>query len=322
MGRRATVPTAAALLIFGCTCTDPKPAIPPMTKAKAPLDLGFRAYGHVQTLVNYGPRHVGSKGWKQAIDFIMGELTDMGLEPRRDEWFNGKEQLSFTNISVTLKGTSKDKIVIGCHHDTKKCVGHHDPAHNFRFVGANDSGSGVGLLIELARILKNVEHVATYEFVFFDGEESLPWDWDKKRALFGSKRYVRHYVQARFDEPENTPIIQAFILIDMVGAKDLQIDEETNSDKELRDIFYAAAKANGHEKYFYVDSLPVTDDHTPFLDDTKVRCINLIDFEDNPHWHKASDALEHISADSLHLVGEVVLTALPAIETRFIATTN
>ena len=140
------------------------------------------------------------------------------------------------------------------------------------------------------------------------------------RALFGSKKYVRDYVQARLNAPEDVPVIQAFILLDMVGATDLQIDEEENSHKELRDIFFAAAKTNGHEGYFYADSLPVTDDHTPFLDDTSVRCIDLIDFEDNPHWHKASDALEKISEKSLHIVGEVVLTALPAIETRFITT--
>ena len=70
MRRRATVPLAAALLIFGCTCTDPKPALPPMTKAKAPLNMGFQAYNHVRNLVNLGPRHVGSKGWKQGIEYI------------------------------------------------------------------------------------------------------------------------------------------------------------------------------------------------------------------------------------------------------------
>jgi len=303
-----------SLLFLGCACTDPN-VIPPITAVRAPADLGKNALGHVTILVSYGPRHTGAVGWTNGINYISNQLTAMGLNPVKDTWLNGVEGLSFTNISVTLPGKSKDKIVIGCHHDTKKCQGHPDPAHNFSFVGANDSGSGVGLLLELARVLKDKDRKATYELVFFDGEESLPWKWDIDRALFGSKRYVRRYEQAMLDDPSG-PKIQAFMLVDMVGAKDLQIDEEENSDQDLRDVLFKAAQAAGHEKYFFQNRLPVIDDHIPFVN-AGIRSIDLIDIHVNDEWHTEKDVLAHLSADSLHVVGEVVLTALPAIEKRY-----
>jgi Zn-dependent M28 family amino/carboxypeptidase len=303
-------------LLVGSTCWR-HPGDPVLAAVRAPDGMGQRAYRHVAALCAIGPRFTSSMGWSQGLGYITGQLLELGLEPQKDTWVDELENLAFTNISVTIKGSSSDKIVIGCHHDTKRCSGHADAKHNFEFVGANDSGSGVGLLLELARVLRDRPTRATYELVFFDGEESLTWAWDEQRALFGSKRYVRRYQQARLDDAQ-APIIRAFILLDMIGAKDLHIDDDTNSDPELKRIFGAAAKACGHGKYFYANRLAVSDDHLPFIRSTPpIPAIDLIDLHDNPQWHEATDTLEHISADSLHLLGEVVLTALPAIEARY-----
>jgi Zn-dependent M28 family amino/carboxypeptidase len=279
--------------------------------------MGERAYEHVRELCSFGPRHTGSPGWQKAVDYMVAQLEGMGLTPRRDTWTDPLEHLTFTNVIVTLPGADPEahgKIVLACHHDTKKAEGHPDPAHNFHFVGANDSGSGVGLLLELARALAggSPPHQRTIELVFFDGEESLPWKWDLKRALFGSRRYLRNSMQDRLDDP-SLPRIECLVLLDMVGAKDLQIDEETDSDPVLRDIFRAAAAATGYSDYFFQKRHRVTDDHTPFLEEG-IPAIDLIDLHDNEHWHTDADTLEHISADSLRIVGEVVLTALPVLD--------
>lgn len=311
---KITIALGLCLLLIGSTCwrREPKPR-PKIDPVKAPAAFGDRAYQHVAELVSFGERHSGSKGSLRGLKYLEDQLVAIdGLKPVRDEWEDKIEKIEFTNISVTLKGQSPHKIVIGCHHDTKNC---HTESHDFFFVGANDSGSGVAMLIELARVLSaKKDRRATYELVWFDGEESLTWDWTHHRALFGSRHYVRRYEQSRIDNPE-APEIRAFVLIDMVGAADLHIDNETNSDQEFRDIFYAAAKALGHEKCFYKDKLAITDDHIPFLEATpKIRSIDLIDLENNSQWHTEDDTLMYISAKSLHLVGEVVLTALPALE--------
>ena len=103
----------------------------------------------------------------------------------------------------------------------------------------------------------------------------------------------------------------------MVGSKDLQIDDDTNSDLELRELFGQVAKACGHERYFFKQKQTVADDHVPFRD-AGFRVIDLIDIADTPEWHTEPDTLDRLSPKSLQIVGEVVLAALPEIERRFV----
>jgi Zn-dependent M28 family amino/carboxypeptidase len=206
--------------------------------------------------------------------------------------------------------------VLACHHDTKCTQGHADPAHNFEFVGANDGGSGVGLLLALAPVLAQQPRDATIELVFFDGEESLDWDWNEaRRALFGSKRYVRRQRDAELKS--GAPRIAAMVLLDMVGRTDLHIQEELSSTPRLRTIVWSAAKACGHQEQFFRSAEACSDDHRPFLD-VGIPAVDLIDLVGNPHWHKATDTVENLSAASLQRVGEVVLTALPLIEREYV----
>lgn len=323
-------PSRSAALLAGLAACAPSengralkpqdPAPPPVRVEKPddlPEDLGERAFAHAKALVGFGPRHAGVPGWERSVDYIAAQLEGVGLTPRRDRWTEPGEGITFENVSAVIRGSVPDRIVIGCHHDTKVTSGHEgEPEHNFPFVGANDSASGVGLLLELAHWLAAHPPRATVEVVFFDGEESLPFDWDLARALFGSRRFVAAYEAAR-KRDRLVPPIRAMILLDMVGAEDLTIDDETRSDRVLQRIFAAAAEACGHAAYFFEHQLSVADDHVPFLD-AGIPAIDLIDIHDNPQWHTADDTLEHLSPRSFQIVGEVVLTALPAVEERFV----
>lgn len=305
------------LATTAATCgMDPSPLM--LTPRPTPPDLGTKAYVHVEKLVSFGARDTGSPGWRQAVDYMVQTLRGHGLQPVVDRWYDAQEDLTFENVIVTLPGRVQDRIVIGCHHDTKKTHGHDNPDHNFAFVGANDSGSGVGLLLALAELLASQKELdATYELVFFDGEESRTWHWNEgERALFGSRRYVRSQREAAL-LGTGRGTIRAFILLDMVGAKDLQIDDELNSDPGLKKIIAASAAACGHQQYFFKKSLHVSDDHLPFLE-VGIPAIDLIDLADNPQWHTPDDTLEHISAESMQIVGEVVFTALPEVERQFV----
>ncbi len=315
------------LLLAGlCACAPPhtrqpswqdRVPMPPLTRQPAPADLGQQAFAHVEKLVAMGPRHAGTKGWQKSVDYIAAELARLGLAVQRDRWTEPDERVEFENLVATLPGSSRDRILIACHHDTKRCTGHADAARNFEFVGANDSGSGVGLLLALAAVLRTRQHAATYELAFFDGEESQTWEWEGgKRALFGSRRYVAE-MQRKEQEASSEGPVRALVLLDMVGAKSLQIDDDSNSDQELKQVFAAAAKACGHERYFFVHKQTVSDDHLPFVD-AGIRAIDLIDIADNPEWHTKDDVLERMSAASLQIVGEVVLTALPELERRHV----
>ena len=105
---------------------------------------------------------------------------------------------------------------------------------------------------------------------------------------------------------------RAMILVDMIGDRDLSIRRETHSAGWLTEIVWDAAARLGHGRHFLRDTLPVEDDHVPFLR-LGVPATLLIDF-DYPPWHTADDTLDKISAQSLSVVGEVLLEALPSVE--------
>ncbi len=291
-----------------------------LTAVPAPLDLGERAFEHAQTLVGFGPRHAAkapTPGWSKQIDYIAAELGRHGIVAELDTWTDRRELLTFTNIIATIPGTHPERIVLACHHDTKCTQGHLEPEHNFPFVGANDGASGVALLLALVPALQQRANQATIQLVFFDGEESLDWSWNgAARALFGSRRFVRRHR----DEAAilaTAPRIEAMVLLDMVGRTDLHIQEELYSSPQLRRILWSAAVATGHRDRFFRTAEAASDDHVPFLD-VGIPAVDLLDLTGNPHWHKPTDTLANLSPTSLQIVGEVVLTMLPAVERTYL----
>ena len=289
--------------------------VEPLEAVRAPTDLGERAYEKLRTIVGFGPRHTAATptpGWSKQLDYIENELVAAGLKPTRDTWTDRKELLTFSNISAVIPGRSKERVVLACHHDTKCTQGHSDPRRNFHFVGANDGGSAVALLLALAPTLASRQGEATIELLFLDGEESLDWRWnDGSRAMFGSKRYVQRLRHAMQEDQE--PPVRALVLLDMVARTDLHIQEELYSDAGLRKIAFAAAVATGRQESFFRSAESASDDHVPFLA-AGIPSIDLIDLKGNPHWHEPTDTIENCSAASLQAVGDVVLTMLPAVE--------
>jgi glutaminyl-peptide cyclotransferase len=283
---------------------------------RAPADFGERAFAHAAALVAFGPRNPGTPGWSKQLDYIETTLRGLGVEVKRDTWTDRKELVTFTNLAATIPGKRKERVVLACHHDTKCTTGHKKPEHNFHFVGANDGASGVAFLLALAPHLLAGPRDVTIDLVFFDGEESLDWDWnDAARALFGSKRFVKKHRDALLLGEEAR--IEALILLDMVGRTDLHIQEELYSTASLRRLVWSAAVACGHQSSFYQRAEAASDDHRPFLD-VGIPAVDLIDLNGNPHWHKKTDTLENMSGKSMQIVADVVLTLLPEVEKRFV----
>ena len=148
------------------------------------------------------------------------------------------------------------------------------------------------------------------DLVFFDGEEAVV-AWSDADSTYGSRNLV-----ARWGEAGELESIGAMILLDMVGDTDLQVPREINSTNWINDVVWDAARELGYEANFPATSHAIMDDHLPFID-AGVDAIDLIDFTYGPgnrFWHSPFDTLDRISADSLGVVGRVVLQSLPTIE--------
>jgi hypothetical protein len=109
------------------------------------------------------------------------------------------------------------------------------------------------------------------------------------------------------------------ILLDLIGDADLTVMKETTSYGRYRDLFWESARELGQGDAFVNEFVAVGDDHQPFAE-AGVRAVNLIDFMygdrsvPGKYWHTPEDTLDKISAQSLQIVGDVVLATLPKIE--------
>jgi Zn-dependent M28 family amino/carboxypeptidase len=275
-------------------------AVAAVPAAERPAFDGQAALRHVERLVAIGPRVAGTPGGVKAREYIVGELRKIKgvqAEVRPFEADTPQGKVAMANIVAVVRGRRPEIIMLAGHYDTKLYK-------EFRFVGANDGGSSAALLIELARRLAAGPRDHTYWLVWFDGEEAVA-TWTDRDSLYGSRRLAADLARAR-------QLPRALILVDMIGDRDLLIRREAHSAGWLTEIVWDAAGRLGHGKHFARDSMPVEDDHVPFLR-LGVPATLLIDF-DYPPWHTAEDTLDKVSAESLAIVGAVVLEALPSVE--------
>ena len=117
-----------------------------------------RAWEHLRQLVAIGPRPSGSPAIEQTRKYITEQLAAAGLSVAEQEWDEQTplDRVKMVNLSVTIPGVRRDRIVIAGHYDTKLY-------RQFRFVGASDGGSSAAFLLELARVLKARRNPFTIE---------------------------------------------------------------------------------------------------------------------------------------------------------------
>jgi Zn-dependent M28 family amino/carboxypeptidase len=267
---------------------------------------GSKAWEHLRKQVSLGPRPSGTPAIVETRKYIIEQLKAVGIEAKEQPFIGMTPlgEVSMANIIATIPGRRPDRIVLASHFDTKLF-------REFRFVGANDGASSTAALLELGRVLKGRQNELTIELLFLDGEEARLPEWRGADNTYGS----RHYVQAA-QKSGSIKSLKALVLLDMIGDRELTIKRDSNSTPWLVDIVWSAAGRLGHGATFSNQLTTIEDDHIPFLR-AGVPAVDLIDLE-NPTWHTAQDDLDHVSARSLQVVGDVVLAAMPEIEKRIL----
>ena len=294
----------------------------PASPAKSASDFdGERAFEHVRKQVEFGPRPPGSPELEKTRSYMIDQLKSYGLKVTTDEFHpvTPVGDRKMVNVTAELPGESTDVIIISSHYDTKLFK-------DFKFVGAVDAGSSTGELLEIARVMaaSKTKPKLTYWFVFFDGEEALCSGWDDchnpnpadpKKPLADNTYGSRHMVEQLIAHGE-LKRVRAMILFDMMGFKNLRLGRDDMSTGWLQDIVYQTAKQIGYGAIFVDDREGVGgDDHEAFLR-AGVDSLDIIQLSSYPYWHDKADTLDKVSAKSLKIVGDVLLTSLPKIEER------
>ena len=300
MRRNGAIWAAAGLwCAAGCGPSPEKPAaVAPAVAVPAAIAVsGERALEEVRKFVELGPRDSGTPGAERAATYLRDRLRELGVEAEIQEFtdLTPVGELTFRNVLGRIPGTGGRILLLGSHYDTKADIE--------GFVGANDSGSSTGLLLELARVLMaRAPHAMEIRFAFFDGEESRQ-RYGPNDGFHGS----RHLAETMEADGSLTNVA-AMILLDMVGDRDLTITIPRNCTPWLTTLAFDAARAEGARTKFQLYPYTVGDDHEEFFA-RGVPAIDLIDFQfgsapgKNDYWHTAQDTLDKLSAESLETVG-------------------
>lgn len=309
------------------------------TFTDAPTFQGSNAFGRMlEQVCDFAPDHVaprsrvpGTPGHAAAEDAAVIALTAAGWKVQRQD-FTGADYdaldkgnvsywagppmckaadrarllgLAFSNV-LAEDGTGDRVYLLMAHYDAKRNATEDVEANHSKPVpGANDGASGVGVLIEAARVLRERDRSATLRLLLDDGEDGF----EDCHPLAGSVYYARTLPA---DERSR---IAGVLLLDMVGDAAAKYCYAGNSDT-LRSRFVEAARAQAADALSGAPTCAVYDDHTAFTD-LRVPALDVIDFRRPgtsfpPYWHTVHDTPDKLSPAMLGEVGRTVVAMVDA----------
>jgi glutaminyl-peptide cyclotransferase len=271
---------------------------------------GKRAMKYLRAICEIGPRMSGTKGMQKQQELIKKHFDDLGIkityQTFKAKQNSVKQEVEFTNIIASFQPEKKRRVILCSHYDTRPIADQEPDPRDWRkpFVSANDGGSGVAILMELAHQLKDVKTNVGVDFVLFDGEEFI-WQTqgpNKDRYFIGSDYFAKTWRKTK-DRPEYA----GAILLDMTAGKNMRLFLEVNSYRfhpELCKQVWGIANEQKAKAFVFDTRHEVQDDHLA-LQRAGIPAIDIIDF-DYPHWHKLSDHPENCSVESMEQVAGVL----------------
>lgn len=311
---QAKTSSAPAAQAFGNDDSPPKLPFPPDDGPPPHVD-GERAMKYVKEIVAFGPRPLGSTNHKKVEDFLVAHLKRDDLENDVFTADTPEGKFPVHNIIAKFPGTKDGIIVIASHYDTNY------PLRNTSFVGANDGGSSSGLLLELANQLRGKKlNGYSVWLVWDDAEEAIEPDGSgglpAKMPFEADSLYGISHLAKSWQADGTLKKIEAFLLTDMVGDADLNIEHDASSTPWLESVIYEAATRLGYQSHFFARTMAVEDDHIPFLK-LGVPSADFIDFDygyNDVYWHTTQDTVDKLSPKSLEIVGSTVLETIRILD--------
>ncbi len=318
--------TVAICALVGCSQQHSTPTTAsvseakPATTAEAPLSAevasaaagpaptinSTRAFQYVKEFVSIGSRKPGSPGHAKAEKYILSHLSGDNAEVDSFTANTPVGKFPGKNIIAKFAGKKDGIIVIAGHYETNY------PLPD-AFVGANDGGSTTGLLLELANQFRGKQLDGYSIWLLWTDDEEAFVKWSATDSLYGTK-----HLAAKWQQDGTAGKIKAFILLDMIGDADLDIQRDTNSTPWLSDLVYQAASKLGYQSHFFQQTTALEDDHIPFAK-IGVPVVDIIDIDygyANAYHHTTQDTLDKLSPKSLQIVGDVVLQTIQYVNQR------
>lgn len=322
----ATVATAifmTATLLASCSTSDKKSADnydDPF--AEAPVFNSDSAFSYVRQQVEFGPRVPGTPAHDKCADYLAAELRRHGatevIEQKTNVRVYTGQTLPCRNIFARFNTDATDRVLLLAHYDTRPWADQDDNKENAEkpIPGANDGGSGVAVILEIARNINKLNKKTGIDILFVDVEDygkSAGWDNNNDTWGLGTQYFVKNLPYTA----DNLP--RWGICLDMVGGKNAVFHREFISNtkaKDVVDLVWNVAVRSGYGERFINEAAgSIIDDHY-FINNAGIKCIDIIECNSNTTrsfpetWHTLDDDLNSIDPQSLKAAGQTVINTI------------
>lgn len=306
-------------VMVGCASCKPQQSTSSGTEAQDEATVkqvvtfdGLSALNLVMAQCEFGPRVPGTPAHSNCAAWLEQRLKmwcDSTIVQEGVVTTFDNKKLNIKNFVGIFNPEASSRILLLAHWDCRPWADNDpDPAkHKEPVMGANDAASGVAVLLELARLMKEKKPSIGVDILLVDAED---WgtDGDEDSWALGTQYWARH--------PHVKGYTAQFgILLDMVGAQGAQFNKEYMSMQFAGSVVnqvWRTAQESGFDNYF-ISSIggAVTDDHI-VVNEMGIKCIDIIDMRNDGDtgffegWHTTGDTLDKIDSNVLKAVGQTV----------------
>lgn len=289
-----------------------------------PAFIADSAMAYCQAQCDFGPRTMNSKAHDLCEEWIINKFKGFGLDVETQKadltgWDGTK--LHSTNIIAHFNPQAERRILICAHWDSRPWADNDPDSTNWHkpVLAANDGASGVGVMLEVARLLQNDTTLAIgVDLVCFDAEDYGTPQWAEKNEDSEKTWALGAQYWAKNLSGDNKP--QFGILLDMVGGQGAKIYQEHFSLRyaaSIVDKVWSAARHAGFSSVFANEvGGGVTDDHIP-VNEAGIPTVDIIPFYPDcrqssfgPTWHTINDDMEHLDINTLKAVGQTLIQVI------------
>jgi len=293
-----------------------------VSASKAPVFNADSAYSYVAAQTAFGPRTPNSSAHKACAAWLASELERHGakiyVQNATLTAYNG-DKLEASNIIGSFNPDNQRRILLFAHWDTRPYADNETDAilQMQPIDGADDGASGVGVLLEAARLLGASKPDVGVDIIFFDAEDygtpSFVEEHKPDTWCLGSQFWAKN---------PHTPDYKAEfgILLDMVGARDATFYKEFTSVRyasQYVERVWAAARELGYGKFFInAKGGAVIDDHQYVINGRRIPCLDIINYDSETdsgfgaYWHTHKDNMSIIDKSTLKAVGQTILSVI------------
>lgn len=292
-------------------------------KVDVPTFNSDSAYNYIAKQVEFGPRVPNTQEHTRCAAYLVQRLKDFGAEVIEQDFiataFDGTK-LKAKNIIGQYQVERQRRILLAAHWDSRPFADFDtdNSLKNKPILGANDGASGVGVLLEIARIISKKNPSVGIDIIFFDAEdygqpEFKSLDYKEDTWCLGSQYWSRNMHKQNY-------YAQFGILLDMVGAKNALFTKEGTSmyyaPGIVEKVWNTASKIGYSDYFLFQKTNQITDDHLYINQIAGIQCIDIIQHDPTTssrfgsYWHTHNDNMDVIDKNTLKAVGQTLLEVI------------